>query len=154
MSGNHSKNFTINNKKAKYNYQIELVFEAGIILEGKEVKSLRAGKASIENAYALEKKNEIWMQNFLLKIVTKIISKQKNKSVRPRKLLLKKKEISKIKTKLNNQGYSFIPIKIFFNKKGIAKVSIGLSKGRKLQDKREYKKKMDWKKQQERLVKK
>ena len=59
MPGNHSKNFTINNKKAKYNYQIELVFEAGIILEGKEVKSLKAGKASIENAYALEKKNEI-----------------------------------------------------------------------------------------------
>ena len=66
MPGNHSKNLTINNKKAKYNYQIELVFEAGIILEGKEVKSLRAGKASIENAYALEKKNEIWMQNFFI----------------------------------------------------------------------------------------
>ena len=155
MPGNHSENLTINNKKAKYNYQIELVFEAGIILEGKEVKSLRAGKASIDNAYALEKKNEIWMQNFFIENSNENnIESKNNKSVRPRKLLLKKKEISKIKTKLNNQGYSFIPMKIFFNKKGIAKVSIGLSKGRKLQDKREYKKKMDWKKQQERLVKK
>ena len=151
MPSNHSKNLTINNRKAKYNYQIELVFEAGIILEGKEVKSLRAGKASIENAYALEKKNEIWMQNFFIENSNE---NNQNKSVRPRKLLLKKKEINKIKTKLNNQGYSFIPIKIYFNNKGLAKVSIGLSKGRKLQDKREYKKKMDWKKQKERLVKK
>ena len=95
------------------------------------------------------------MQNFFIENSNENnIESKNNKSVRPRKLLLKKKEISKIKTKLNKQGYSFIPIKIFFNKKGIAKVSIGLSKGRKLKDKREYKKKMDWKKQQERLVKK
>ena len=80
------------------------------------------------------------MQNFFIENSNENnIESKNNKSVRPRKLLLKKKEISKIKTKLNNQGYSFIPIKIF-NKKGIAKVSIGLSKGRKLQDKREYKK--------------
>lgn len=151
MPKDESKKILINNKKAKYNYQIEQVFEAGLLLEGNEVKSLRYGKASIENAFAIDKKSEIWIQNAFIE------NKGDNhlsKSTRPRKLLLKKKEISKIKTKLNNQGYSFIPIKVYFNNKGLAKISMGLSKGRKLEDKREYKKKMDWKKQQERLIKK
>ena len=151
MPKDELKKISINNKKAKYNYEIEQVFEAGILLEGSEVKSLRHGKASIENAFAIDKKSEIWIQNAFIENKS---DNNFNKSTRPRKLLLKKKEISKIKTKLNNLGYSFIPIKVYFSNKGLAKVSMGLSKGRKLEDKREYKKKMDWKKQQERLIKK
>lgn len=150
MKSDDTHNFSIRNKKARYNYIIEEVFEAGIILEGSEVKSLRVGKASIENAFATDKKNEIWMQN---SFIENTVNHGTSKSTRSRKLLLKKKEIKKIKTKLNNQGYSLIPIKVYFNRKGIAKISIGLSKGRKLEDKRDYKKTMDWKRQQERLVK-
>lgn len=150
MKSDDTHNFSIRNKKARYNYIIEEVFEAGIILEGSEVKSLRVGKASIENAFATDKKNEIWMQNSFFE---NTVNNDTSKSTRSRKLLLRKKEIKKIKTKLNNQGYSLIPIKVYFNRKGIAKISIGLSKGRKLEDKRDYKKTMDWKRQQERLVK-
>lgn len=139
----------IKNKKARYNFQIEKTYEAGIVLKGSEIKSIRLGKISIDNAFAIDKGKDIWMRNsFIEEFSNKI-----NESLRPRKLLLKKKEIDKIKYYIINSGYTLIPLSVYFNNKGFAKIKLGLSKGRKTEDKREYKKKQDWKIQQARLLK-
>ena len=125
------------NKKAKYNFKIEKTYDAGIVLHGPEIKSIRLGKISIDNAYAHERNND----------------KSKNQSNRPRKLLLKRKEINKIKSEIVISGCTLIPLQVFFNNKGFAKIKLGLSKGRKLEDKREYKKQQDWKRQKARILK-
>lgn len=139
------------NKKAKYNFKIEKTYDAGIVLHGPEIKSIRLGKISIDNAYAHERNNDIWMQNAFIEYSDN--DKSKNQSNRPRKLLLKRKEINKIKSEIVISGCTLIPLQVFFNNKGFAKIKLGLSKGRKLEDKREYKKQQDWKRQKARILK-
>ena len=150
---NDTSNIVAQNRKASFNYFFEEQLEAGIELSGSEVKSLREGKGSIADSYALDQEGELYLHNSYIPEYRQS-SYNNHEPRRLRKLLLKKKEINKLVGKINRDGFTIVPTRIYFNKKGIAKVSIGLSKGRKLQDKREYKKKMDWKKQQERLVKK
>ena len=131
----------INNRKAKFDYEIEETIEAGIVLTGTEIKSIRLGKANLKDSYAIIKKNEV----FLLGMH---ISPYKEGNIfnhdelRTRKLLLHKKEILKLNNKITLDGYSLIPIKLYF-KKNKAKILLGVAKGKKLYDKRETIKKRD-----------
>ena len=145
-------NLAIENRKAKYNFLIEDSIEAGIVLTGEEIKSIRNGKISIDNAYATEKDNAIWLLNSNIQVSKGRIGTIDSNPTRPRKLLLKKKEINKIKTKLLSSGFTLIPLDIHYNSKGFAKIQIGISKGRKKEDKREYKKEQDWKREKDRII--
>ena len=145
-------NLAIENRKAKYNFLIEDTIEAGIVLTGDEIKSIRNGKISIDNSYATEKDNAIWLLNSNIQVPKGSIGAIDSNPTRPRKLLLKKKEINKIRTKLLSSGFTLIPLNIHYNSKGFAKIQIGISKGRKKEDKREYKKEQDWKREKDRLI--
>ena len=142
-----------NNKKAFFEYFILEKIEAGIQLTGSEVKSLRAGKASIKEAYAEAKKGQLFLINSDISNYDKAVRYSKLDSKRIRKLLVHKKEISKLQGKIEKEGMTIIPLKIYFNKKGIAKIEIAIAKGKKLYDKREVKKKRDWNIQKKRLLK-
>ncbi len=139
------------NKKAKFSYEIIEKIEAGIVLKGSEVKAIRDNKVAIENAYAILKKNEIWMINLHVDTKKFDISFDISELTRPKKILLNKKEINKISIKIKNNGYTIVPIDLHFNTKGFIKVLLGISKGRKKQDLREYKKKQDWKRDKQKL---
>ena len=139
------------NKKAKFSYEIIEKIEAGIVLKGSEVKAVRDNKVAIENAYAIFKKNEIWMMNLHIDTKQFDVSFDISELTRPKKVLLNKKEISKVSIKIKNNGYTIVPLDLHFNAKGFIKVLLGVSKGRKKQDLREYKKKQDWKRDKEKL---
>ncbi len=131
----------ITNKKARYDYDIEETVEAGIVLKGTEIKSIRNGKAQLKDSYAILKNNEVYLLNMH-------ISAYENGNIfnheetRTRKLLLHKKEILKIRDKINQEGYTLVPIKVYFVKNH-AKVLIGIARGKKNYDKREAIKKRD-----------
>ena len=131
----------INNRKAKYNYQIFETYECGIALTGTEIKSIRSGKANIKDSYATVKNGEVFLINMH-------ISSYENGNVfnheetRTRKLLLHKKEIFKLRDKINLEGYTLVPLKVYFVK-GRAKILIGVARGKKNYDKRETIKKRD-----------
>ena len=139
------------NKKAKFSYEIIEKIEAGIVLKGSEVKAIRDNKVAIENAYAIIKKNEIWMINLHIDTKKFDIGFDISELTRPKKVLLNKKEINKISIKIKNNGYTIVPIDLHYNPKGFIKVLLGISKGRKKQDLREYKKKQDWKRDKQKL---
>ena len=130
------------NRKAHFNYTIEEEFEAGIVLLGSEVKSIREGKATINEAYITDVDGEIFIINSHISEY-KQANKFNHTPTRPRKLLLHQKQIQKIIGKIADKGYSAFPLKIFFNKKGFAKIIIGIGRGKKLYDKRETIKKRD-----------
>ncbi len=139
------------NKKAKFSYEIIEKIEAGIVLKGSEVKAIRDNKVAIENAYAILKKNEIWMIDLHVDTKKFDLSFDISELTRPKKILLNQKEINKISIKIKNNGYTIVPIDLHFNTKGFIKVLLGISKGRKKQDLREYKKKQDWKRDKQKL---
>ncbi len=124
------------NRKAHFNYTIEDEFEAGIVLLGSEVKSLRQGKANISESYVAEVFGELFLINCNISEY-KGANRFNHEPKRQRKLLLHKKELNKILGKIQTKGYSMMPLKIFFNKKNFAKVIVGIGKGKKLHDKRE-----------------
>ena len=130
------------NKKAKFSYEIIEKIEAGIVLKGSEVKAVRDNKVAIENAYAIFKKNEIWMMNLHIDTKKFDVSFDISELTRPKKVLLNKKEISKVSIKIKNNGYTIVPLDLHFNAKGFIKVLLGISKGRK---------KQDWKRDKEKL---
>ena len=153
MPNEKKKQKKILNRRARYDYEIQSQIEAGIILKGNEVKSIRLGKVVLDNAYAIIKKGEIWMMNMFVDLKNyKKIDDLDN--LRAKKLLLSKKEIAKISLTLKNNNFTIIPLNIHFNIKGFVKIDLGISKGRKKVDKREYKKDQDWKREKERLLKK
>ena len=144
---------SILNRRAKFDYEIKETYIAGLVLESNEVKPLRQGKASIQSSFINEQKGEIFINNF------EIISVQKNfdgkKNVRSvKKLLLNKREIKKILGLLTTKGYTAIPMEIFFNEKGLAKVKFGVGVGKKKYDKRESIKQREWSRKKERLLRK
>lgn len=147
------KKIIAQNKKAYFNYFIEEKFEAGIILKGSEVKSLRNGKAHIEDSHALDTHNEIILYNSYIAEYEKA-NRFNHDSRRPRKLLLRTKEVKKLIGKIRIKGYTLVALSIYFNKNNIAKVELGLAKGKKLHDKRQTLKEKDWKREQGRLMKK
>ncbi len=142
-----------NNKKAFFQYFIQEKIEAGIQLTGDEVKSVRSGKASIKEAYAETKKGQIYLINSDISAYEKSSRYIKLDAKRSRKLLLHKKEISRLQGKIEREGMTIIPLKMYLNKRGLIKIEIAVAKGKKLYDKREDKKKKDWNKQKKRLLK-
>ena len=141
-----------NNRKAKFNYFFNEFFEAGIALRGSEVKSLRDGKANISEAYAIDEQGEIFLLNSHIPSY-KESSYNNHDPKRNRKLLLNKREINKLIGKVNREGYTLIPTKLYF-KKGKAKVEIAVAKGKRQYDKRQVKKKSDWNREKARLFRK
>lgn len=141
---------SIQNRKARYNYFFIEKFEAGIQLQGSEIKSLRNGRVDISESFAREMDNEIYLINshFAKYSNSSYMNHEEN---RQRKLLLHKKEIRKIIGKLNKESLTLIPTQIYFNKKGLAKVEVALSKGKKSYDKRETKKKQTWEREKKRI---
>lgn len=131
----------IANRKARYDYEIEETYEAGIALKGTEIKSIRNGKAQLKDSYAIVKNEEIFLLNMHISLYEKgnIFN---HEETRTRKLLLHKKEILKIRDRINQDGYTIIPIKIYF-KQNKAKVLLGIARGKKNYDKRETIKKRD-----------
>ena len=124
------KNLVIKNRKANYNYIISEKLEAGIVLNGSEIKAIRNGSVVLDTSYAGEKSGEIWLFNLNVNL-SNVNRDFTSESSRPKKLLLKKKEIKDITQKVKNNGYTVIPLDIHFNFKGFAKVQLGISKGRK-----------------------
>ena len=142
MGAHFFKNMQILNRKAHFNYTIEDEFEAGIMLLGSEVKSIREGKVNLSEAYVAEIAGELFLTNCNISEY-KGANRFNHAPKRQRKLLLHKKQLQKICGRMQADGYSVIPLRIFFNKKNVAKIVIGLGKGKKLYDKRESIKKKD-----------
>ena len=130
------------NRKASFNYFFENLIEAGIVLKGSEIKSIRNGKVNIADSYAIEKNGEIILINSHISSY-KQASHSNHKPLDERKLLLKKKEISKLIGKIQREGFTLVPTKMYF-KKGKAKIEIAVAKGKKQYDKRQTKKNRDW----------
>ena len=139
------------NRKARYAYAIDETFEAGIMLVGSEVKSLRNGKATIAESYAQAKDGEITLVNAYIPEYTQA-SRFNHEPKRPRKLLVHKREIGKLSAAVQREGMTLIPLKLYFNPKGIAKIELGIAKGKKLHDKRETEKQRDWQRDKARLM--
>ena len=141
------------NRKAKYNYFIQDEIECGIVLTGSEIKSIRQKSCNIKESYADIDKSELWLLNSSIMQYDKAKHFSHDQK-RKRKLLVKKKELSKLWQKTGREGMTLIPLKIYFNKKGFVKILLGIAKGKKLTDKRETEKKRDWNKQKLRLLNK
>jgi SsrA-binding protein len=139
------------NRKARFNYAIGETFEAGIALTGSEVKSMRAGKASIGESYAAARDGELWLVNANISEY-KQAGRFNHAPKRPRKLLLHKRQINKLMGAIEREGMTVVPLRIYFNDRGRAKVEIALAKGKKLHDKRETEKKRDWARERGRLL--
>ena len=140
------------NKKASFNYNITEKYEAGLVLSGTEVKSLRINTGSIKEAYIIEKNHELWLKNCHIK--SYLSSNEKNYDpLKERKVLVKKKEKNKIIGASKKEGMAVLPLCLYFNNKGIAKLSIGLGKGKKKYDKRASIKAKEWKINKQRLEK-
>ncbi|MEL0116083.1 MAG: SsrA-binding protein SmpB [Pelagibacteraceae bacterium] len=139
------------NRKASFNYFFQELIEAGIVLKGSEVKSLREGKASIADSYAVDKNGEIFLINSHIPLY-KQSSYNNHDPKDDRKLLLTRKQINKLIGSINQDGLTLVPTKLYFSK-GKAKVEIAVAKGKKLYDKRQVKKKRDWNKEKRRILK-
>jgi SsrA-binding protein len=139
------------NRKARHNYFIESTVEAGVQLAGTEVKALREGHATIGESYAHSKDGEIFLVNAYIPEY-KAGNRFNHETRRPRKLLLHKREIAKLSQAIEREGMTLIPLKLYFNPKGRAKIELGLAKGKKLHDKRDTDKKRDWEREKGRLM--
>ena len=139
------------NRKARFHYAIGETFEAGIALTGSEVKSLRAGKATIAESYADARGGEIWLINSNIPEYLQA-ARFNHLPKRPRKLLLHARQINKLAGAVEREGMTIVPLKLYFNERGRAKVELALARGKKLHDKRETEKKRDWGREKARLM--
>ena len=139
------------NKKANHNYFIKEKFEAGLVLTGAEVKSLRVNTGSIKESYIIEKSGELWLTNCHIKKYSSSIG-QNYDPLQKRKILVRKKEMNKIIGLTKKEGKTIIPLLLYFNDKGIAKLSIGIGKGKKKYDKRASIKEKEWSIRKQKLV--
>jgi len=142
----------IENRKARHDYFIDEEVEAGLILTGTEVKSLRAGKASLGDAHAGEKDGEMWLFNSYIAEYDGG-NRFNHAPRRARKLLLKKREINRLSGLVKIKGCTLVPLRLYFTRKGYAKVMLGVARGKKQYDKRESEKQRDWNREKERLLK-
>jgi SsrA-binding protein len=140
------------NRRARFNYEIGETFEAGIVLTGSEVKSLRTGKATIAESYADANGGEIWLINATIPEYKQSGPHNNHEPKRHRKLLLHKRQVNKLIGAVERDGMTLVPLKLYFNERGRAKVEIALGRGKKLHDKRETAKKRDWARQKSRLM--
>jgi SsrA-binding protein len=139
------------NRRARYNYEIGEVFEAGLMLTGTEVKSLRTGKATIAESYASAEKGEIFLINATIPEFAQG-NRFNHEPKRPRKLLLKAREIAKLAQGIEREGMTIVPLRLYFNEKGRAKLEVAMARGKKLHDKRETEKARDWNREKSRLL--
>ena len=142
----------IKNRQAYFEYFIADKYVAGIVLRGTEVKSLREGKASFNDSYCIFHKGELWIKSFHISEYSHG-TVNNHDPVRERKLLLNKRELKKLQAKIKEKGYTIIPLRLFFNEKNLAKLEIGLGKGKKLHDKRETIRQRDTEREMKRYVK-
>lgn len=139
------------NRKARFSYAIEDTFEAGIMLTGSEVKSLRNGRSTIAESYAQAKDGELFLVNANIPEYVQA-NRFGHEPKRVRKLLVHKVQVRKLSAAIQREGMTLIPLKLYFTRRGIAKLEIGVAKGKKLHDKRETEKKRDWAKEKGRLL--
>lgn len=139
------------NKKAFHDYFIEEKIEAGLVLEGWEVKSIRAGRTQLKEAYVIVKDGEVWLLGCHISPLTTASTHVKPDPVRTRKLLLHEREIARLIGKVERAGYALVPLNMHFSK-GRVKLEIGLAKGKKQYDKRESEKQKDWEREKARLM--
>jgi SsrA-binding protein len=147
------KNIIIKNKKASFKFIFLETEIAGIILKGTEIKSIKMGKAHFTDSFCYFKNNELWLKNFYISEYNKE-HYQNHDPIRDKKLLLTKKQLLKFNAKVNEKGLTIVPIKLYINNKGIAKLEIALSKGKSIIDKRQIIKENDIKKEMDREIKK
>jgi SsrA-binding protein len=140
------------NRKARFNYEIGESFEAGVALTGSEVKSLRAGRANIGEAYADARGGEIWLVNANIPEYLQAGPFNNHAPKRPRKLLLHSRQIARLAAAVDREGMTIVPLKLYFNEKGRAKLQLALARGKKLHDKRETEKRRDWDRERGRLL--
>ena len=140
------------NRKARFSYEVMDTYEAGLALTGTEVKSLREGHANIQESYASAEGGEIWLINSYLPEYLQG-NRFNHEPRRRRKLLLKKKEMAKLAQAVEREGMTMVPLKIYFNERGRAKLLLAVARGKKLHDKRETEKKRDWAREKGRLMK-
>ena len=153
MAAKAARTFKIvaDNRKARYNYAIGETFEAGIMLTGSEVKSMRVGKASIAESYAGPRYGELYLWN--AHIPEYAGAKHfGHEPRRPRKLLIRRRELSKLIGAVQRAGITIVPLSIYFNERGMAKVQLGVAKGKRKIDKRETEKQRDWQRDKARLM--
>jgi SsrA-binding protein len=139
------------NRKARFNYAIGEVFEAGVALTGTEVKSLRDGKAAIAESYAASRDGELWLYNANIPEYLQA-NRFNHAPKRPRKLLLHRRQINKLIGAIEREGMTLVPLKLYFNERGRAKIEIALARGKKLHDKRESERKRSWERDRARLL--
>ncbi len=153
-SGLISTNQTVSeNRKARHDYSIEEKFESGLALEGTEVKSLRHGQCSLKESHVGPKQGELYLFNAHIPEYQQAGSHLQHAPRRPRKLLMHKREINKLMGSVKKEGYTIVPLRLYFNSRGIAKLEIALAKGKKVYDKREDIKQRDWNRQKQRIMK-
>lgn len=141
------------NRRARFDYFLEEKIEAGIELTGTEVKALRLGLCSLNESYAVDKGAEIWLINAHIAEYVQA-GGQQHAPKRPRRLLLHKKQVNRLIGAVTREGYTIVPVRLYFNGKGLAKVEIALAKGKKNYDKRETSKQRDWNRDKQRLMRK
>ncbi|MEX0282241.1 MAG: SsrA-binding protein SmpB [Arenibacterium sp.] len=140
------------NRRARFDYAIEEDIECGLLLEGSEVKSLRANGANIAESYAAVEEGELWLVNSYIAPYEQAKT-FRHEERRRRKLLVSRKELSNLWNATQRKGMTLVPIVIYFNHRGLAKLKLGIAKGKKLHDKRETQAKRDWSRQKQRLLK-
>lgn len=139
------------NRKARFNYEILETLEAGLALQGTEVKSLREGRTNISDAYAAEHGGELYLYNCYIPEYLQA-NRFNHETKRPRKLLLHRREVDRLTSAIQKEGLTIVPLRLYFNRRGIAKCLLGLAKGKKAHDKRETEKKRDWDREKQRLL--
>ncbi len=139
------------NRRARYNYEIGDVYEAGLVLTGTEVKSLRTGKATIAESYASPEKGELYLINATIPEYGQG-NRFNHEPKRPRKLLMKSREIARLAHGVERDGMTIVPLKVYFNDRGRAKLQIALARGKNLHDKRETEKLRDWNREKSRVM--
>ncbi len=140
------------NRRARFDYFIDETLEAGLVLAGTEVKSLRSGRASINESYAAEQAGELFLLNAFIPEYLQAGRWLQHETKRPRKLLVKRRELAKLLSAIRRDGVTIVPLAVYFNARGIAKVRLGLARGKRMADKRQTEKERDWQRDKARLM--
>lgn len=148
----HTHRTAAENRKARHDYFIDESIEAGVVLTGTEVKALREGRGNLRDAYAAEYQGEIYLYNAHIPEFGKSTAFLNHEPRRPRKLLLHARQISRLTGAAQREGVTLVPLAIYFNDRGIAKVELGLARGKRKADKRESEKERDWQRQKARIL--
>jgi SsrA-binding protein len=150
-AGEAHRKIVADNRRARFDYEILDTFEAGLVLLGSEVKSLRQGRASLADSYASVEGGELWLVNSHIPEF-KQANRLNHEPRRPRKLLLNKREIHRLTGGIQREGLTIVPLKVYFNDRGRAKAEVALARGKKLHDKRETEKQRSWDRERSRLL--